>query len=127
MGYEYDAIADENIHDEGFELLASAIRFWSPASHPEYWTTPMMDALSQYLAAGGRVMYLGGNGFYWVTAVDPDRPHVIEIRRTRGTATWDAEPGEAHLSTTGEQGGLWRAPQPRAAKGARRWLHRPGK
>ena len=30
-------------------------------------------------------MYLGGNGFYWVTAVDPERPHVIEVRRWRGT------------------------------------------
>ena len=30
-------------------------------------------------------MYLGGNGFYWVTAVDPEGPHMIEIRR-RGPA-----------------------------------------
>ena len=26
-------------------------------------------------------MYLGGNGFYWVTSFDPERPHVIEVRR----------------------------------------------
>ena len=68
----------------------------------------MLDALDRYLDAGGRVMYLGGNGFYWVTGVDPERPHVIEIRRWRGTETWKAEPGEYFLSTTGEQGGLWR-------------------
>ena len=38
-------------------------------------------------------MYLGGNGFYWVTGVDPERPHVIEIRRWRGTETWEADAG----------------------------------
>jgi N,N-dimethylformamidase len=90
-------------------------------THPEYWTRPMLDALDRYLDAGGRVMYLGGNGFYWVTGVDAERPHVIEIRRWRGTETWEAEPGEAFLSTTGEQGGLWRnrnrAPQKRLGVG----------
>ncbi len=54
----------------------------------------MLDALEAYLDAGGRLMYLGGNGFYWVTAVDPERPHVIEIRRWGGTETWGAAPGE---------------------------------
>ena len=41
----------------------------------------MLDALDAYLAGDGRLMYLGGNGFYWVTAMDPRRPHVVEVRR----------------------------------------------
>ena len=41
----------------------------------------MLDALEAYLDGGGRLMYLGGNGFYWVTAVDAARPHVVEVRR----------------------------------------------
>jgi N,N-dimethylformamidase len=54
-------------------------------------------------------MYLGGNGFYWVTSVDLRRPHVIEVRRGEsGTRSWQAAPGEYHHSTTGELGGLWR-------------------
>jgi N,N-dimethylformamidase len=54
-------------------------------------------------------MYLGGNGFYWVTSVDRERPHVIEVRRgNSATRTWDSPPGETHHSTTGEPGGLWR-------------------
>ena len=61
------------------------------------------QGLHQYLDGGGRVMYLGGNGFYWVTGVDPERPHIIEIRRWRGTETWETEPGEVFLSTTGER------------------------
>lgn len=32
--------------------------------HPEYWTDRMYDRLTQYLADGGRLIYLGGNGIY---------------------------------------------------------------
>lgn len=116
----YDAIADENLHEEG-EVLLTKYRVIVTGTHPEYWTKRMLDALDRYLDAGGRVMYLGGNGFYWVTAVDPKRPHVLEIRRWRGTETWETDPGECFLSTTGEQGGLWRhrnrAPQKRLGVG----------
>jgi N,N-dimethylformamidase len=119
-GIAFDTIADENLHAEGEALLAP-YRVVVTGTHPEYWTRPMLDALGRYLDAGGRLMYLGGNGFYWVTGVDPERPHVIEIRRWRGTETWEAAPGETYLSTTGEQGGLWRnrnrAPQRRLGVG----------
>jgi N,N-dimethylformamidase len=119
-GIAYDSIADEHLHEDGEALLAP-YRVVVTGTHPEYWTKPMLDALDRYLDAGGRVMYLGGNGFYWVTGVDPQRPHVIEIRRWRGTETWEADPGEVFLNTTGEQGGLWRhrnrAPQKRLGVG----------
>ncbi len=119
-GIAFDTIADENLHHEG-ETLLSPYKVVVTGTHPEYWTRPMLDALESYLDAGGRIMYLGGNGFYWVTGVDPERPHVIEIRRWRGTETWETAPGETHLSTTGEQGGLWRnrnrAPQRRLGVG----------
>ena len=119
-GISYDTITDEHLHHEGEALLAP-YRVVVTGTHPEYWTRPMLDALDHYLDSGGRLLYLGGNGFYWVTGVDPERPHVIEIRRSRGTETWEAEPGEVFLSTTGEQGGLWRhrnrAPQKRLGVG----------
>ena len=48
-------------------------------------------------------MYLGGNGFYWRIAFDPELPHVIEVRRAEGgIRTWAAEPGEYYHSFTGE-------------------------
>ena len=106
-GFEYDVITDHDMHAEGHEVLDS-YRVLIALTHPEYWTAPMMAALESYLANGGRLMYLGGNGFYWVTGVHPERPHVIEVRRVDGTRTWDAAPGEAYLSSTGEPGGLWR-------------------
>ena len=105
--FPYDVITDEILHAEGVALLAP-YRVVVTGTHPEYWTDPMLDALAAYLTAGGRVMYLGGNGFYWVTGVDQERPHVIEIRRWRGTETCEAAPGEVYLSTTAELGGLWR-------------------
>jgi N,N-dimethylformamidase len=86
---------------DGYKVLIAG-------SHPEYWTGQMLDALEGYLAGGGRLMYLGGNGFYWVTSVDPERPHLIELRRWGGTGAWKAEPGEYHHATTGELGGIWR-------------------
>ena len=119
-GLACDTIADENLHEEG-EALLSPYRVVVTGTHPEYWSKPMLDALDRYVDDGGRVMYLGGNGFYWVTGVDPERPHVIEVRRWRGTEAWEADPGEVFLSTTGEQGGLWRhrnrAPQKRLGVG----------
>lgn len=119
-GFAYDTIADEHVHIDGVDLL-SQYKVIVTGCHPEYWTRPMLDALDAYLDKGGRVMYLGGNGFYWVTGVDPERPHVIEIRRWRGTETWEAEPGETWLGATAEQGGLWRnrnrAPQRRLGVG----------
>lgn len=107
-GFEYDVAADEDLHGEGSELLEN-YRVVLTGTHPEYWTGPMMTAMELYLQRGGRLMYLGGNGFYWVTSVDPERPHLIEVRRGfSGSRDWSSAPGECHHSTTGELGGLWR-------------------
>ncbi len=105
--YRYDVITDEDLHHEGVELL-SPYRVVLTGSHPEYWTRQMIAGLQAYQARGGRFMYLGGNGFYWVTAVDPERPHVIEVRRWGGSRSCEAEHGQYYHSTTGELGGLWR-------------------
>jgi N,N-dimethylformamidase len=101
-------IADEDVHRDGAELLAR-YRTLLTGTHPEYVTGAMLDALERYLGDGGHLMYLGGNGFYWVTSVPPDGTHVIEVRRgNAGTRPWDSEPGEEHHAFTGERGGLWR-------------------
>jgi N,N-dimethylformamidase len=106
--FDVDVVTDEDLDDEGIELLRR-YRVVVTGSHPEYWTARMLESLAAYLEQGGRVMYLGGNGFYWVTSIDPERPHVIEVRRgRRGTGTWRGAPGEDYHSTTGEPGGLWR-------------------
>ena len=107
-GFAYDVAADGDLHQDGLELLSN-YKVIVTGTHPEYWTAQMLGALESYLDQGGRLAYLGGNGFYWVTSVDPERPHVIEVRRgIAGTRAWNSAPGECYHSTTGELGGLWR-------------------
>ena len=107
-GHDYDVITDGDLHLEGAALL-DPYRVVVTGSHPEYWSQQMLDALQRYLQDGGRFMYLGGNGFYWVTSQSPEEPHIIEVRRWGGTRSWSASAGEYYHSTTGELGGLWRA------------------
>lgn len=106
-GFEHDVLTDEALHLEGVDLL-TPYRVILTGTHPEYWSGDMLDAMQAYLQGGGRVMYLGGNGFFWVTTMHPQAPHVLEIRKWGGTRAWDAPPGERYHSTTGEIGGLWR-------------------
>ncbi|MCV7059454.1 N,N-dimethylformamidase beta subunit domain protein [Mycolicibacterium vaccae] len=108
QGYDVDIYTDEDLHGEGSALL-EPYNVVLTGTHAEYWSAEMLDATQQYLRGGGRLMSLSGNGMYWVTQLDPETGTSIEIRR-RGPATrmWEPEPGEAHLSSTGELGGLWR-------------------
>ncbi len=107
-GYDYDIATDEDLHRDGTALL-EPYPVVITGSHPEYYSTPMWDALDAYQQGGGRHMYLGGNGFYWRIAWSDDHPETIENRRgISGVRTWEGEPGEHMLSFSGEPGGLWR-------------------
>jgi N,N-dimethylformamidase len=107
-GFDYDIVTDDTIHEGGLEALAP-YNVIVTGAHPEYWSTRMWDAAVEYQQQGGRFMYLGGNGFYWRHAVHPEKPHVIEVRRTEsGARYWGTDPGEGYHSFTGEYGGLWR-------------------
>ena len=104
----FDVITDEDLDREGVELLAP-YRVVLTGSHPEYVSLPELDAIEAYVARGGRVMYLGGNGFYWIVSYHPEKPHVMEIRRSEaGTRPHQAPAGEYYLATNGELGALWR-------------------
>ncbi len=104
----FDVITDDDLHREGSSLL-EPYRVVMTGSHPEYWSTAMLDGLTSWLDGGGRLMYLGGNGFYWRVAWSVDEPWVMEVRRAEdGTRGWIAEPGEYYHAFGGEYGGLWR-------------------
>lgn len=108
-GYDYDLISDHDVDREGAAALAP-YRTVLNVTHPEYYSEGMLDATEQYLTSGGRMMYLGGNGYYWVTAACPDDPACIEVRKLdAGSRAWQAEPGEGYLAATGERSGLWRS------------------
>ena len=108
MGHDADVITDHDLHAEGVELLAP-YKVMMTASHPEYHTKETLDAITAYTERGGRLMYLGGNGFYWRVALHPEWPGAVEIRRNEGgIRAWAAEPGEYFNSFDGQYGGLWR-------------------
>lgn len=107
-GFRYDVVTDEDLHAEGYEVLKN-YKVVLTGSHPEYHSKQMLDALQTFTQRGGRLMYLGANGFYWRIAFHSQLPGVIEVRRAEdGIRTWAAEPGEYYHSFTGEYGGLWR-------------------
>jgi N,N-dimethylformamidase len=106
-GTAFEVLSDEDLDREGAAALRDH-RVVLTGSHPEYVTGAMRRALAAHTSGGGRLIYLGGNGFYWVTSTTADRG-VVEVRRGHaGTRAGDSPPGEQHHSTSGELGGLWR-------------------
>lgn len=107
-GIAYDVVTDHDLDREGADLLRP-YRAVVTGSHPEYHTPSTLDALQQYVDGGGRLAYLGGNGFYWRIANSTAIPDVVEVRRAEGgIRAWAAEPGEYFHALDGGYGGLWR-------------------
>ena len=107
-GIGHDIIADEDVHAEGVAALAP-YRVVVTGTHPEYWSTSMLDALADWQRRGGRLMYLGGNGFYWRVGFSEHWPGAMELRRAEdGVRNWQTGPGESYHAFGGEYGGLWR-------------------
>lgn len=101
-----DIITDHDLHKFGLEII-EGYRVLVTGSHPEYWTSKMLDTLDEYVENSGSLAYLGGNGFYWACELEKDLS--LEVRRGQlGIRTWESSPGENHLATSGEPGGLWR-------------------
>ena len=106
--YNYDVITDEDLHQHGVQLL-EPYNVVLTGSHPEYYSSDMMESVNAYYQQGGRFMYMGANGFYWSTAFHPEDPKIVEIRRgVNGSQAWFSEPGELYHSFTGEKAGIWR-------------------
>ena len=105
-GFKVDVVTDHDLHFAGPELL-EPYNVVLTGTHPEYYSREMLQGVGTYLGKGGRLMYMGGNGFYWVTAIDPSGTF-IEVRRRDGTEAWQGAPGESYHTITAEPGGLWR-------------------
>ena len=68
FGFDHDVITDEDVHREGIDLL-KPYHVLITGGHPEYYSKAMRDAVHGFTQQGGRLMYLGGNGFYWRVAM----------------------------------------------------------
>jgi len=107
-GIDFDIVTDHDLDREGLDLLRP-YRAVVTGSHPEYHTPNTLNAIQDYVDGGGRLAYLGGNGFYWRIANSPAIPDVVEVRRAEGgIRAWAAEPGDYFHALDGGYGGLWR-------------------
>lgn len=107
-GIPFDVVTDWELHHEGAALLAP-YKTVLTTSHPEYHTTETLDGFQGYRDNGGKLVYLGGNGFYWRVALHPEKDGLIEIRRAEGgLRAWAADPGEYYHAFNDEYGGIWR-------------------
>ena len=107
-GFEFDVVTDEDLDERGVDALKHYDVVLT-GSHPEYHTRRMLEALLAYRSAGGSLMYLGGNGFYWKIGRAVSAPHLLEIRRAEaGMRVWESQPGEYYNQLDGEYGGMWR-------------------
>lgn len=102
----YDVITDDLLHEEGIELLQQYAVVIT-GNHPEYYTRRMLDAVDRYQRDGGRWMYLGGNGFYWVTSLHSQLPGLIEVRKDN-TYAGHCPRAEAYHAFERIHGGFWR-------------------
>lgn len=108
-GLDYEILTDHDLHAEGIDALRP-YRAVINCTHPEYYSEQMLDATEDYLCEGGRLIYSGGNGYYWVSGLREGEPHCMEVRKLdTGSRAWQADPGEGYLASTGEKSGLWRS------------------
>jgi hypothetical protein len=87
-GIGYDLYADWDLHQEP-ELLRKH-RVLLLNTHNEYWSHAMYWGLEDYLAGGGNLLYLSGNGLYWKTVINGDQ---LEVRQDHGNHTLSDEAG----------------------------------
>jgi N,N-dimethylformamidase len=106
-GFDYDVATDHDLAAD--RDLLTPYQVVLTGSHPEYWSEQGLNDLEDYIAQGGRLMYLGGNGFYWVISYRDGEPEYMEVRKGEaGMRAWQAEPGEYYHQTSAERGGIWR-------------------
>lgn len=109
QGMGYDVTSDDDLHQRGIDALGDS-RCLLIGSHPEYWTPEMLAALEAYLGAGGRIVYMGAEFLLWIATIDPERPYIMEVRKSHGGDYHPTLPrgvGEAEHSTAPVLGGEW--------------------
>ena len=108
FNYKFDVICDSDLHKFGDKILKD-YNVLITGSHPEYYSLKMTKSIENFRDYGGRLMYLGGNGFYWRISYDKNSSDIIECRKSEaGIRAVETHPGESYTSLTGEYTGLWR-------------------
>ena len=70
--FSYDLYGETQLHDGTLDLTKYKVLILS--AHPEYWTRRMYDRVKTWVfEAGGKLMYLGGNGLNCEVELLPER------------------------------------------------------
>jgi N,N-dimethylformamidase len=75
LGFELHVCTDHDFHEATGDL--SSYKAIVLSTHPEYWTEEMLNHLESYLAAGGNLLYLGGNGIFERCQYSPEGDALI--------------------------------------------------
>jgi N,N-dimethylformamidase len=102
-GIDIDVATDHDLHADAAAVLEPYAGVFT-GSHPEYWSSRMLEGLDRYLDGGGSLAYWGGNGLYLSVALGDD---LMELRRDVTDGIWSSTAAELHLTLTGESGGTW--------------------
>jgi N,N-dimethylformamidase len=99
-GFEYDYYAEAQLHDgtlplDSYEVLILSV-------HPEYWTREMFRKVKRWVEAGGRLMYLGGNGMNCEVTLDPNG--IMRCLSHDGTDDKDGHESRMHRTYESEAG-----------------------
>ncbi|GAA4343252.1 large subunit of N,N-dimethylformamidase [Variovorax defluvii] len=114
-GYDFDIAADIDLHRDPAMLARYQTVFVN--GHSEYWSTPCVDALDDYLRRGGSAVVLSGNTMYLRVSYDEDMT-VMEQRKVNGPAHDESAPplgppagpfGEQYHSQDWARGGRLKA------------------
>ena len=106
-GYEYEIVADHDLHREGHRMLGH--RVWMINGHSEYWSIEMYRALEAFLRGGGKVIVLSGNSLFWRVTYD-ETGEVMECRKVDapGDQLRPEQRGEAWHAHDAKRGGMLR-------------------
>lgn len=110
-GIPYETLTDHDLHARGGAAL-QGFNSVITGSHPEYPTLQSFSAYTAFAKSGGNLMYMGGNGFYWVSSIVDSSAgaHRLEIRRGDvGVRPYTLPGGEHVNSLDGQRSGLWRS------------------
>jgi N,N-dimethylformamidase len=103
-GYHWAAVTDRELDRD--PSLLDRCNVLVTGTHPEYVSGNEFDALARWIHRGGRMLYLGGNGFQTRVNFDKERPWITENRRIEHWGgSWPTMTAERRLASDGDLGG----------------------
>ncbi|MST31391.1 hypothetical protein GHK86_01415 [Acidimicrobiaceae bacterium USS-CC1] len=103
-GYHWAVVTDRDLDRD--PSILDRCKVVLSGTHPEYVSGAEFDALARWIRRGGRMLYLGGNGFQTRVNFDKERPWITENRRIEHWGGhWPTMTAERRLAGDGELGG----------------------